>query len=163
MKNSFVILILLVGSLYSGEKTAPQAIYDPRVFNAEDYLNIYPDLMNAYGEGNSAGASDHWLKYGLVNEGRRAVHENAQFHNSLDPLKRAERCLDLRKQHHAAAQRGLNAALQIHILAEPPFDEAAIFGEADLARDVQQPPTFDRRNVGGDGRGGLGKGDAKFG
>src|SRR5205807_1582075 len=40
--------------------------------NAEDYLNIYPDLMNAYGEGNNAGASDHWLKYGLANEGRRA-------------------------------------------------------------------------------------------
>src|SRR5436305_11010841 len=73
MRNLFTILIFLAGNLYSGaQQTAPQAIYDPRVFNAEDYLNIYPDLMNAYGAGNSAGARDHWLKYGLANEGRRA-------------------------------------------------------------------------------------------
>lgn len=43
----------------------------PLVFTAADYLNIHPDVMNAYGPSGSKGAGDHWNTQGL-NQGRQA-------------------------------------------------------------------------------------------
>jgi hypothetical protein len=43
----------------------------PEEFNASLYLNIYPDLMNVYGN-NLTAATDHWKNWGLPQEGRRA-------------------------------------------------------------------------------------------
>jgi hypothetical protein len=55
---------------------------DWRVFNADLYLRIYPDLKNAFGTDTSL-ARTHWLMYG-VREGRRASREiNVTYYLSL--------------------------------------------------------------------------------
>ena len=63
----------------------------------------------------------------------------------------------------AAALGRLPAMLDIEILAEPPGDQRAVLAERQLAGDMEQPADLDRRHIGGDGRGGLGKGEAEFG
>jgi len=45
------------------------SLLDPRVFDAQFYLDFYPDLSAAIGN-DLAAARDHWLQYG-INEGRR--------------------------------------------------------------------------------------------
>ena len=49
-------------------------------------------------------------------------------------------------------------AVEVHVLAEPAFDQAAVLGEADLAGNVQQPALLDGRDIGGDRGGGLREG-----
>lgn len=43
----------------------------PEVFNVSVYEGIYPDIFNAYGTGNTQGATNHWTSIGLPG-GRRA-------------------------------------------------------------------------------------------
>jgi len=43
----------------------------PEVFDVSVYESIYPDIFNAYGTGNTAGATNHWINLGLP-AGRRA-------------------------------------------------------------------------------------------
>ena len=85
------------------------------------------------------------------------------FTTLLDAVERAERRLHLREQHDPATPCGRDAAFQIHVLAKPAEDQAAVLGEADLAGDVEQAALLDRRDIGGDGGGGLRKVDAEFG
>ena len=49
-------------------------------------------------------------------------------------------------------------AVDIHVLAEPAFDQVAVLGEADLAGDVEQAALLDRRDIGRDRGGGLREG-----
>src|SRR5262245_49496866 len=112
-------------------------------------------LLHQFGR----AVGDLWL----VGEITVAVDENAELDDPPDPVERAQRRLDLRKQHDAAAARGRLARFQVHILAQPAFDQAAVLGKADLPADVQQAIGLDRGNIGRNRRGGLGKGDAEFG
>ncbi|HEY2170031.1 MAG TPA: hypothetical protein VGJ30_10435, partial [Candidatus Angelobacter sp.] len=41
------------------------------VFDVTVYEGIYPDIFNAYGTGNTSGATNHWINFGLPG-GRRA-------------------------------------------------------------------------------------------
>ena len=100
---------------------------------------------------------------GLVGERGSAVDEHAKLDDPFDPVERAQRRFHLRKQHDPATPRCRHSAIEIGVLAEPSFDQAAVFGEADLAGDVKQPARLDRRDVGGDGGGRLRQGDAEFG
>ena len=119
----------------------------------------------------AAGFAEHVLHQfgraigdlGLVGEIGRRIDEHAELDDPLDPLEIAERRLDLRQQHDAAAPGGGDPAVEVHVLAEPAFDQAAVLGEADLARDVEQPAELDRRDIGRDRGRGLGQGDADFG
>jgi hypothetical protein len=43
----------------------------PEVFDVTVYEGIYPDIFNAYGTGNTTGATNHWVNIGLP-AGRRA-------------------------------------------------------------------------------------------
>jgi hypothetical protein len=60
----FIITVVLVKSL--------PAQTQPEVFNVFVYEGIYLDIMNGYGSGNLAGATNHWTGQGLPVEGRRA-------------------------------------------------------------------------------------------
>src|SRR3569833_1467455 len=119
----------------------------------------------------AAGLAEHFLHelgsavgdLGLVGEGGRAVHEHAELHDSLDPVERAKRGLDLGEQANATAARGGVAGIEVHVLAKPPFDQAAVLGEADLAGNVQHPALLDGRDIGCHRRGGYWKSDAEFG
>ena len=57
-------------------------------------------------------------------------------------------------QRRAAAM----PAVEVDVLAEPAFDQAAVLGEADLAGDVEQAADLDRGDIGGDRGGGLREG-----
>ena len=100
---------------------------------------------------------------GLVGKRWRAVHEHAELHNLLDPIERAEGCFHLGKKHDAATARCFDSTVQVDVLTQTPFDQAAVLGKADLTRDVQDSTVLDRRYVGGNGRSRLRKGDAQFG
>jgi len=43
----------------------------PEVFDVTVYEGIYPDIFNGYGTGNTSGATNHWINFGLP-AGRRA-------------------------------------------------------------------------------------------
>ena len=81
-----------------------------------------------------SSVGDLWL----IGKRRCAVDEDAKLYNSLDSVERAQRRPDLGEQHDSAAPRRLLASIEVNVLAEPPFDQAAVFGEANLSRDVEQ-------------------------
>jgi hypothetical protein len=64
------IRVFLVLAAFAAAIAAP-AQTQPEVFNADVYIHIYPDLLNALGGSNTQGAQNHWLCCG-INEGRRA-------------------------------------------------------------------------------------------
>lgn len=58
---------------------------DATVFDARTYLQLNPDVAQAVGADNLAGATDHWLRFGL-NEGRVASAAfNVQLYRDLNP------------------------------------------------------------------------------
>jgi hypothetical protein len=94
---------------------------------------------------------------------RGAVDEHAELDDPLDPVERAERRLHLGEQHDPAAPRGARCRVEVDVLAQPAFDQAAVLGEADLARRCGAGRWCSTAGHSRDGRGGLGKGDAEFG
>ena len=90
-------------------------------------------------------------------------------HQELRPgPARAERALPGRalaaiREREAPRTRRRLARFKIEILAQPAFDQAAVFGEADLPADVQQAIGLDRGNITRHRGGSFGKGDAEFG
>jgi hypothetical protein len=62
-----------------------------------------------------------------------------------------------------AAPRRSRAGVDIHVFAQAAFDQLAIFIDADLAGNVEDPVGFHRGNISRDRRGGFGKIDAEFG
>ena len=66
MKNLILIVLICLSGLYANA----QVLDDPRVFNANFYLNKYPDLKQAFGT-NEAQARQHWFDFG-IREGRQA-------------------------------------------------------------------------------------------
>lgn len=67
MKLPAVLITILV--FFTAPFLAAQT--QPEVFNVTVYEGIYPDIFNAYGTGNTAGATNHWVNVGLP-AGRRA-------------------------------------------------------------------------------------------
>src|SRR5947209_2373577 len=72
MKKLIAVIILLLATLCIGQAAPAPGVTDPKVFNAEDYLNSYADLGSGYGTSNIASAKEHWTIWGLPKEGRRA-------------------------------------------------------------------------------------------
>ena len=106
--NKRIAVLLLASCFCFGQATStPPGITDPKVFNAEDYLNIYVDLGNGYGTTNVASAKEHWTIQGLPQEGRRAsLIFDPQYYLQNNP--------DLASQFGA---KGYQAALQ-HFLTQ---------------------------------------------
>ncbi len=57
-------------TLIRSSNVRQDGLLDPRVFNAQHYLALYPDLQKAFGSQNYQAATTHWLTYG-IREGRR--------------------------------------------------------------------------------------------
>ena len=57
----------------------------------------------------------------------------------------------------------LPAGVEIEIAAQRALDQRPVGAERDLAGNIEQAADLDGRHIGGDGRGGFGKGDAEFG
>src|SRR4051794_29914221 len=118
-----------------------------------------------------AGLAEHLLHQlrgavgdlGLVGKRGRTVDEHAELHDPLDPVERAERGLDLREKHDAAAARGRDPAIEVSVLAEAAFDQAAVLGETDLAGDVEEPTLLDGGYIGRHRSGRLWQNDSEFG
>src|SRR5512139_10407 len=92
----------------------------------------------------------------LVDEIAMAVDENAQLHDSLDPVERAKGRLHLGQQHNSATASGGLSRLQVQPFSQTAFDQAAVLGKADLAGDMQQAVGLDRGDIAGDRRGRFG-------
>ena len=96
---------------------------------------------------------------GLVGEiGRAELTNTPSLTTCSTRSSEPKRRLHLREQHDPAAARGGGPGVEVDILAQPAFDQAAVLGEADLARDVQQAIGLDGRDVGRDRGGGLREG-----
>ena len=71
-------LVLATSSLFAQTQ--------PEVFDVSVYEGVYPDIFNAYGTGNTTGATNHWINFGLP-AGRRAsiIFDPVYYvnHNSL--------------------------------------------------------------------------------
>lgn len=108
MKKLPALAVFLIALFSLGQTaSAPSGITDPKVFNAEDYLNTYVDLGSGYGTTNIAAAREHWTIQGLPQEGRRAsLIFDPQYYLQNNP--------DLASQFGA---RGYQAALQ-HFLTQ---------------------------------------------
>ncbi|PYP84760.1 MAG: hypothetical protein DMG65_21920 [Candidatus Angelobacter sp. Gp1-AA117] len=112
MKRLIIAAVLLIATLaFSQAASVPPGVTDPKVFNAQDYLNSYADLGSGYGTTNIAAAREHWTNWGLAQEGRRAsLIFDPQYYLQNNP--------DLASQFGA---KGYPAALQhflTHGLAE---------------------------------------------
>ncbi len=60
-------------------------LLDSEVFNAQWYLNRYPELLAAFGRGNLQAATGHWLQFGIA-EGRVAHPQfSVRSYLSSDP------------------------------------------------------------------------------
>src|SRR5436190_18883472 len=100
---------------------------------------------------------------GLVGEAGIGGDERPQLDDSLDPVERSERLLDLGDQHHRAALRRFLALLEPLVEAERSGDQRAVLAERQLAGNVEQSGDLDRRNISGDGGGGLRQADVELG
>jgi hypothetical protein len=63
--------LLLISSFLFLTTPFLSAQTQPEVFDVTVYEGIYPDIFNAYGTGNTTGATNHWINVGLP-AGRRA-------------------------------------------------------------------------------------------
>ena len=93
---------------------------------------------------------------------RGRIDERAELDDPRDPVERAERGLELGKDHQPAGPRRGEALVGRDVLAEPPGHELAVH-ERQLARDVGEVAGDDHRDIGGDGGGRLRQLDAEFG
>ena len=103
-------------------------------------------------------AAANRIKHGLSFETAVLV-----FDDPLHAIERAQCRFDLREEHHPAAPRCSNPAVEAHVVAQAAFDQGPVLGEADLPGDVEESADFDRRHISRNRGSGLGKGDAEFG
>jgi hypothetical protein len=101
------LLLALVAGAMSSAGNQPPPITNPLAFQAADYINIYPDLMNSYGPDGAKAAVTQWSQVGLPKQGRRA---SVVF----DPQYYLQNNADLRARFGA---QGYQAALE-HFLTK---------------------------------------------